>query len=48
MRLGADINWVGFDNLTPVDSAQRGGTDDPVSWLQTCDAKSTASKLHLN
>jgi hypothetical protein len=48
MRLGADINWVGFDNRTPVNTAQRSGTDDPVSQFRTFGAKPTASKLHLN
>jgi uncharacterized protein len=42
LEAGADINWVGFDNLTPLDAAQRAGTDGLVEWLRTRGAKSTA------
>jgi len=42
LEAGADINWVGFDNLTPLDAAQRPGTDGLVEWLRTRGAKSTA------
>jgi ankyrin repeat protein len=30
---GADINWVGYDGLTPLDVARRSGADDLASWL---------------
>jgi hypothetical protein len=42
LEAGADINWVGFDNLTPLDAAQRTGADDLVEWLRGRSAKSTA------
>jgi uncharacterized protein len=30
---GADINWVGWDDLTPLDVAQRSGASGLVAWL---------------
>lgn len=30
---GADINWVGYDRLTPLDAARRSGADALVDWL---------------
>jgi uncharacterized protein len=30
---GADINWVGYDALTPIDAARRSGADALVEWL---------------
>lgn len=30
---GADVNWVGFDQKTPLDVAQESGSSDAVSWL---------------
>jgi ankyrin repeat protein len=35
---GADINWVGWDDLTPLDVAQRSGATDVVEWLLTLGA----------
>jgi ankyrin repeat protein len=37
---GADINWVGFDNLTPVDASRRSGAGELANWLRTRGAKS--------
>jgi ankyrin repeat protein len=37
---GADINWIGYDDLTPVDAAQRSEADSLVSWLRERGAKS--------
>ena len=42
LEAGANINWVGFDNLTPLDAAQRAGAEGLVEWLRTRGAKSTA------
>ena len=36
---GADINWVGFDGLTPLEAAKRAGADDVVAWLTEARAK---------
>lgn len=30
---GANINWVGYDDLTPVDAARRTGAAELVEWL---------------
>jgi uncharacterized protein len=37
---GADINWVGWDDLTPLDTAVRSEADDVVDWLRARGAKS--------
>ena len=37
---GADINWVGWDDLTPLDVAQRSEAGDVVAWLRGLGAKS--------
>jgi len=31
---GADLNWIGYDNLTPLDAAVRAGNQDQVAWLR--------------
>ena len=41
LRRGADINWIGYDDLTALDTAHRSGTDELVAWLRTQGAKST-------
>lgn len=30
---GADVNWVGWDDLTPLDVAERAGAADVAAWL---------------
>jgi len=37
---GADLNWVGHDGLTPLDTAVRSGAEDVVLWLRSLGAKS--------
>ena len=32
---GADINWIGHDDLTPIDAAARSDAHNLVDWLQT-------------
>ena len=39
---GGDVNWVGWDDLTPLDVAQRSDADDVVAWLRSLGAKSAA------
>ena len=34
LERGADINWVGFDQLTPLDAADRNGASALVEWLR--------------
>jgi ankyrin repeat protein len=31
---GADLNWVGYDGLTPLGAATRNGNEELVSWLR--------------
>ncbi len=31
---GADLNWIGYDGLTPLDAARRSGGTDVVAWLR--------------
>jgi len=31
---GADLNWVGYDQLSPLDLAHRSGVQDLVAWLR--------------
>jgi len=37
---GADLNWVGYDGLTPIDAASRSGAAELVEWLRSQGAKS--------
>jgi len=37
---GADINWVGWDGLTPLDAAERHGARDLADWLRAHGARS--------
>ncbi len=39
---GADINWVGWDDLTALDAAERSEAGDVVEWLQTIGGRSAA------
>ena len=32
---GADLNWVGYDGLTPLGAAIRNGNQELVTWLRT-------------
>jgi uncharacterized protein len=38
---GADINWVGYDDLTPLGAAERSEADHIASWLRTKGAHTT-------
>lgn len=37
---GADLNWIGFDDLTPFDAARRSGANELVAWLYHRGARS--------
>lgn len=39
LHRGADLNWIGFDNLTPLDAARRSGAEELARWLVTRGAK---------
>jgi uncharacterized protein len=36
---GANINWVGWDKIAPLDGAQQSGNQDLVAWLRHQGAK---------
>jgi hypothetical protein len=42
LNRGADINWIGYDNLTPLGAARRTGAPALVAWLIDRGAKMTA------
>jgi uncharacterized protein len=44
LNRGADINWVGWDDLTPLDVASQADAGDLVNWLRAHGAK-TANEL---
>ncbi len=39
---GADINWIGYDDLTPLDAARRAEAPAVVAWLEQRGAISAA------
>jgi ankyrin repeat protein len=41
---GADLNWIGWDDLTPLDVAIQSDAADLAEWLRSKGAK-TASDL---
>ncbi len=42
LERGADLNWIGYDELTPLDAARRSEAEDVVAWLVALDARSTS------
>ena len=40
LRRGADLNWIGYDGLTPLDAATRSAARDLVEWLRSRGARS--------
>lgn len=38
LERGADLNWVGWDGMTPHDAAVHGAFDDVVAWLRSVGA----------
>jgi ankyrin repeat protein len=41
---GADLNWIGYDGLTPLDAAKRSGRDELAAWLRARDARSAVAE----
>jgi len=37
---GANLNWIGWNKLTPLAAARQGGNNDIVEWLRSLGAKS--------
>jgi hypothetical protein len=42
LEQGANINWIGYDKLTPLDAALRSNFDGLVEWLKGKKAKSVS------
>jgi ankyrin repeat protein len=40
---GADLNWIGWDELTPLDAAERAGAADLAEWLRARGARSATA-----
>lgn len=39
---GADVNWIGWDNLTALDAAERTGANELAAWLRERGARSSS------
>lgn len=42
LERGADMDWIGYDELTPLDAAGRSGATEVVAWLRTRGARSAS------
>ncbi|MEV0972905.1 ankyrin repeat domain-containing protein [Microtetraspora glauca] len=42
LAMGGDLDWVGYDSLTPLDAARRSGADDLAEWLRAQGARSAS------
>jgi ankyrin repeat protein len=42
LERGAEMNWIGWDELTPLDAAERTGATALVAWLSERGARSTS------
>ena len=42
LERGADIDWVGYDELTAIDAARRSGAHELAEWLHDRGARSAA------
>lgn len=42
LDLGADLNWIGYDQLTPLDTARRSHADEVAAWLTQQGARTAA------
>src|SRR5258706_406494 len=40
LERGANLNWLGHDNLTPLDAASRSGAEELAQWLRGRGARS--------
>ncbi|NLP49280.1 ankyrin repeat domain-containing protein [Bacillus sp. RO1] len=46
LKQGADLNWIGYDHLTPLDAAVRNNTDVKlIEWLRSKGAHSAGETL---
>ncbi|MER5966028.1 ankyrin repeat domain-containing protein [Streptomyces sp. NPDC002057] len=44
LESGADIDWIGWDDLTPLDVARAGKADEVVAWLTARGARTRAER----
>ncbi|WP_435972678.1 ankyrin repeat domain-containing protein [Streptomyces sp. Qhu_M48] len=44
LESGADIDWIGWDDLTPLDVARAGKADEVVAWLTAHGARTRAER----
>jgi hypothetical protein len=44
LKRGADLNWVGYDDHTPLDAAVESGRQDLVEWLRSRGATSATGR----
>jgi hypothetical protein len=42
---GADLNWIGYDNHTPLDAAEHSGNDDLIAWLRSRGGRSGTDEV---
>lgn len=40
---GANLNWIGYDGLSPLDAARRSGAEELVEWLRRRGAASSGN-----
>lgn len=40
LERGGDLNWIGYDDLSPLDAAVRSGAHELAAWLRSRGAKS--------
>ena len=45
---GADINWIGYDDLTPLEAAERSEGTELANWLKTHGATTNAKAAQDN
>jgi uncharacterized protein len=48
LAYGPDINWIGYDHITPLDAAARGGESSPefLHWLRAIGCRSARGDAH--
>jgi ankyrin repeat protein len=43
LERGAELNWIGYDGLSPLDAARRSHADAVVAWLKDLGGTSASS-----
>lgn len=47
LQRGGDVNWVGDEDLTPLDVARRSGAEDLVQWLVSKGARASKDPISI-